>query len=245
MNAIQCQQISQSYGETPVLNRVDLGVREGEFFGLVGMNGSGKTTMIKAILDLVAIDSGNITLFGTPHRQVLARARVAYLPDRFSPPSHLRCNDFLHTMLALHGSKPDVRKIQSVLRGLDLADDVLTRPIGKLSKGMAQKLGLASCLLSGKSLLILDEPMSGLDPKARYLFKEQLQAMRNNGLTVFFSSHVLADVEELSDTMAVLHQSRMLYSGTAQDFMQRYRSDNLEQAYMRSIAAEETAVDPG
>lgn len=239
MNAIQCEQINQSYGKQCVLKNVDLTVRQGEFFGLVGMNGSGKSTMIKAILDLVAIDSGEIRLYGTPHRLVSARGKVAYLPDRFSPPPYLRCRDFLDYMLALHGSSKDRGQIHDLLAQLELDDSVLELSVGKLSKGMTQKLGLASCLLSEKSLLILDEPMSGLDPKSRYQFKQQLAALRDENLTVFFSSHVLADVEELSDTMAVLHNSSILYTGNTTDFVQKQGASNLEQAYMRSIETAE------
>ena len=100
---------------------------------------------------------------------------------------------------------------------------------------MTQKLGLASCLLSNKSLLILDEPMSGLDPHARILFKQQLNRMKQKGITVFFSSHVLADVEEMADTMAVLHDSKIYFSGTPESFKQHFQGENVEQAYMNCI----------
>ncbi len=100
---------------------------------------------------------------------------------------------------------------------------------------MTQKLGLASCLLSGKSLLILDEPMSGLDPRARVLFKNQLAKLKQQGATLFFSSHVLADVEEMADTMAVLHNSKIYFSGSPEAFKQQYQGKNVEQAYMNCI----------
>jgi len=237
MKAIQCEQVSKAYGKQPVLQAIDLQVEQGEFFGLVGMNGSGKSTMIKAILDLIAIDSGSIRLFGLPHRKVHARDQVAYLPDRFAPPPHLRCRDFLDYMLRLHGSSKSPQQVRHVLQQLGLDENVLAMSVGKLSKGMTQKLGLASCLLSEKSLLILDEPMSGLDPKSRYQFKQLLTELRDDSLTVFFSSHVLADVEELSDTMAVLHRHRIHYTGACSAFIEKYNCQTLEQAYIRSIAA--------
>ncbi len=239
MNAIQCEQVSKSFGKQTVLHNLQLAVRQGEFTGLVGMNGSGKSTLIKAILDLLAIDSGAISLYGVSHRKVQARDRVAYLPDRFSPPPHLRCQDFLDYMLALHGSKKSRNQVLQLLNRLELDESILGKSVGKLSKGMTQKLGLAACLLSGKSLLILDEPMSGLDPKSRYLFKQLLADMRDERMTVFFSSHVLADVDELSDTMAVLHQHKITYSGTTSAFIEKYQACNLEQAYMRSIESVE------
>ncbi|MBT8135036.1 MAG: ABC transporter ATP-binding protein, partial [Gammaproteobacteria bacterium] len=164
-----------------------------------------------------------------------ARDNIAYLPDRFSPPVHLRGQDFIQYMLRLHGSDSNKQQIEEILDGLELDKTVMQESVNKLSKGMTQKLGLASCLLSGKSLLILDEPMSGLDPRARFLFKQQLAQLKQQGATVFFSSHVLADVEEMADSMAVLHDSRIYFSGTPDDFKRQYQAENVEQAYMNCI----------
>ena len=232
---INCQQIVKRYSSKIVLDKVDLSVSEGEFFGLVGMNGSGKSTLIKALLDLVGIDSGKINIHQISHRKVNSREDIAYLPDRFSPPAHLRGQDFIQYMLRLHGSPCEQREIERILDELDLDKTVMQESVNKLSKGMTQKLGLASCLLSGKSLLILDEPMSGLDPRARVLFKKQLAVLKRQGVTVFFSSHVLADVEEMADTMAVLHNSKIYFSGTPEKFKQQYHGENVEQAYMNCI----------
>lgn len=233
---IDCRQVVKSYIKKTVLDQVDLQVKQGEFFGLVGMNGSGKSTLIKAILDLIGIDSGKILIDGNSHRQVDARNNIAYLPDRFYPPAHLRGMDFIQYMLRLHGSDNTRQHIDRVLDELDLDRAIMQESVNKLSKGMTQKLGLASCLLSNKSLLILDEPMSGLDPHARVLFKQQLSRLKQRGTTVFFSSHVLADVEEMADTMAVLHDSRIYFSGTPELFMQQFQGENVEQAYMNCIS---------
>jgi len=232
---INCKQVVKKYASKTVLNEIDLEVKQGEFFGLVGMNGSGKSTLIKTILDLVGISSGTITIQNCSHREVSSRANIAYLPDRFSPPAHLRGQDFIQYMLKLHGTDCEKSKIDTALEGLDLDKDVMRESVNKLSKGMTQKLGLASCLLSGKSLLILDEPMSGLDPRARILFKKQLLQLKKKGVTVFFSSHVLADVEELADTMAVLHNSKIYFSGSPDVFKQQFNGETVEQAYMNCI----------
>ncbi len=232
---IKCENVVKRYANKLVLDEVELGVKQGEFFGLVGMNGSGKSTLIKSILDLIGIDAGKITIHDHSHRQVVSRNNVAYLPDRFSPPAHLRGYDFIQYMLRLHGSDCGQQKIDDVLDELELDKKILTGSVNKLSKGMTQKLGLASCLLSGKSLLILDEPMSGLDPRARVLFKNQLAGLKQQGITVFFSSHVLADVEEMADTMGVLHNSKIYFSGSPEDFKQKFGGTNVEQAYMNCI----------
>ena len=232
---IKCQQVVKQYAKRMVLDKIDLEVTKGEFFGLVGMNGSGKSTLIKAVLDLIGIDAGTISIEGRSHRNVSARDNIAYLPDRFSPPAHLRGQDFIQYMLRLHGSRCDQQQIEDILDGLELDKAVMQESVNKLSKGMTQKLGLASCLLSGKSLLILDEQMSGLDHRARVLFKKQLARLKQQGATVFFSSHVLADVEEMADSMAVLHNSKIYFSGTPEKFKQQYQGQNVEQAYMNCI----------
>lgn len=233
--AIQCQNVCKSYGRHPVLDAIDLEVPEGKFYGLVGINGSGKSTMIKAILDLVSIDDGFIKLFDESHRKVSARAQVAYLPDRFSPPIHLKCKDFIQYMMELHSSSQNNREIFEMLDALELDRGTMESSVKSLSKGMTQKLGLTSCLLSNKSLLILDEPMSGLDPKARVLLKKQLFKLKDQGVTLFFSSHVLADVDDLADTMAVLHKNRILYEGTSAEFKNTYNGSNLEDAYINCV----------
>lgn len=232
---IECKQIVKHYADKVVLDSVDLTVKQGEFFGLVGMNGSGKSSLIKAMLDLIAINAGDIRIDGLSHRKVASRENIAYLPDRFSPPAHLRAQDFILYMLRLHGGDYNQQEIETVLEALDLDKSVMRESVNKLSKGMTQKLGLASCLLSGKSLLILDEPMSGLDPRARVLFKKQLAQLKQQGVTVFFSSHVLADVEEMADNMAVLHNSKIYFSGSPEAFKQQYKAENVEQAYISCI----------
>jgi len=233
---IKCEQVVKHYAKNLVLDGVDLKIKQGEFFGLVGMNGSGKSTLIKSILDLVSIDSGSIKINNCSHRKVFSREDVAFLPDRFSPPAHLTAKDFIQYMLRLHASDSSQEKIDKVLDGLELDKSVMKESVNKLSKGMTQKLGLASCLLSGKKLLILDEPMSGLDPRARVLFKSQLKALKEQGATIFFSSHVLADVEELADTMAVLHNRKIVFTGSPDEFKTHYNAVNVEQAFMNCIA---------
>jgi ABC-2 type transport system ATP-binding protein len=233
--AIQCHDVCKSYRGGRVLDHVSLEVPEGNFYGLVGMNGSGKSTMIKSILDLIAIEKGTINVFGKSHRKVSARERIAYLPDRFSPPVYLKCRDFIQYMLELHSKQRNIADINSMFDALELDREIMAASVGRLSKGMTQKLGLASCLLSGKSFLILDEPMSGLDPKARVLFKQQLFRLREQGTTVFFSSHVLADVDELADKMAVLHKGNILYEGDSVQFKKTFGGATLEDAYINCI----------
>ncbi len=238
-NAIRFDGVTLRYGRHTVLDTLGLEVAPGEFFGLVGINGAGKTTCIKALLDLNAIDAGRIEIFGIPHQKTLARARLAFLPERFLPPYYLRGRDFLNFFARLRHTQFAEARIREMCGALDLDLQALDKSVRIYSKGMAQKLGLIACLLSDKDLLILDEPMSGLDPKARLLVKRQMQALKERGRTVFMSTHMLSDVEELCDRMGILHAGRLRFVGTPAECCAQYGTPSLEQAYLHCISDEE------
>lgn len=236
--ALRFERVGKAYAGVTALHDFSLDVPRGEFLALVGVNGAGKTTLIKCLLDFCDADSGTIEIFGTPHVETAARARVAYLPERFTPPYYLTGRDFLLYMLGLYGAPYEEERVVRTFRALDLDPGALTRPARAYSKGMTQKLGLAACLLSGRALYVLDEPAGGLDPKARALFKQELRALRNGGNTVFFTSHALADVAELCDRMAVLHGGRLLFAGTPAELVRQHGGADLERAFLDCIAAE-------
>ena len=233
--AISFRGLSKSYADAAVLHRLELEVPAGRTFGLVGINGAGKTTLIKCLLDFCEFDAGAIRIFGMPSQETRARARLAFLPERFVPPYYLTGEDFLRYMMKLYSSGYEPAQVRRMLDGLDLAESALRKPVRTFSKGMTQKLGLAACLLSGRELLVLDEPTSWLDPKARALLKDRLRAVHASGRTVFFTSHALADVDELCDRMAVLHEGRLRFSGTPLELRTRFDSATLEQAYLTCI----------
>lgn len=233
--ALRFQHVTKRYGATQVLRDLDLEIRSGESFGLVGMNGAGKTTLIKCLLDFCALDGGSIEIFGASHRLTEARAPLAFLPERFMPPYYLSGKDFLKYMLKLQSLPYDPLEAETILSALDLDFSALNQPVRAYSKGMTQKLGLAACFLASKDLHVLDEPMSGLDPKARALLKAHLQELRSTGRTLFFSSHALADVEEICDRMAILHDGKIRFVGSPADCCQQYGTNTLEQAYLKCI----------
>ena len=233
--AIAFSGVKKTYAGTAVLRGLDLEVRAGVTFGLVGMNGAGKTTLIKCLLDFCAFDAGEILIFGASSRSTLSRSRLAFLPERIVPPYYLTGRDFLRYMADLYGGRYAEADVTAMLASLDLDASALSKPVRAFSKGMTQKLGLAACFLSGRELLVLDEPTSGLDPKARALLKRQLQAIRAAGRTIFFTSHALADVEELCDEMAVLHGGEVRFRGTPVALRERFGSASLEQAYLACI----------
>jgi ABC-2 type transport system ATP-binding protein len=234
--AIHLQQVVKNYDKKTVLKSIDLEIAQGEFFGLVGMNGAGKTTMLKCLLDFCAVDQGTIDIFGVSNRLTQAREPLAFLPERFMPPYYLTGKDFLTYMLRLQNIPYQSKAAEQALQELDLDLSALSKPVRSYSKGMTQKLGLAACFLAQKKLYVLDEPMSGLDPKARALLRARLQALREHGGTLFFSSHALADVEGICDRMAILHEGQLRFVGSPQACREQYAADTLEQAYMRCIS---------
>jgi ABC-2 type transport system ATP-binding protein len=233
--AVRIGALVKRYGTVAALGGVDLEVAAGEGFGLVGANGAGKTTLIRCLLDLAACDAGTIEIFGSAARNPAARRRLAYLPERFQPPHYLRGGEFLSTMLALAGERYDAARAERLLDELELERDALARPARALSKGMAQKLGLAACLLVPRDLYLLDEPMSGLDPAARVAVKSVLRRLHGEGRTLFFTSHVLADVEELCSSLAVLDRGALRFRGSPAALCEKYAQPRLEAAFMRCI----------
>ena len=187
-SAIHIEKLCKSFAGIQVLNEIDLTVSRGEFTGLIGVNGAGKTTLIKCLLDFCDITSGKIEIFGATHTKKQARGNLVFLPERFVPPYYLTGKDFLVYMAELHGIEYNSNKVIELSKILDLDISALSKPVRDFSKGMAQKLGLASCLMSEKELMVLDEPMSGLDPKARAYLKQHLIELKQAGKTVFFNS---------------------------------------------------------
>ena len=219
-----------------MLRDFTLEVRAGEIFGLVGTNGAGKTTCIKCLLDLCHVDAGRIEIFGRPASTPESRRPLAYLPERFVPPRHVRGREFLDFMAGLHRVEPGSGRVREVLAALDLAPSALDRSVREYSKGMAQKLGLAGCFLSGKSLYVFDEPFSGLDPKARVFAGRYLTGLRAGGATVFFSTHLLADAGGMCDRMGVLHDGAVRFTGSPARLRECFPAATLEESWMACVS---------
>jgi len=243
-SAVRFDQVRKTYDRLPVLKGIDLDLAPGATFGLVGINGAGKTTLIKCLLDFCHIDGGRIEIFGIRHTDSHSRARLAFLPERFMPPYYLTGRDFIGYMLTLDRRSAGEDEVRAMFSALDLDAAALDLPVRSYSKGMTQKLGLAACILAQPDLLILDEPMSGLDPLARARVKQLLRRLRDQGRTLFFTSHTLSDVEEICENMVVLHQGSVCFSGSPQELMLRYApkeaplghaSDSMERAFLKCI----------
>jgi ABC-2 type transport system ATP-binding protein len=235
--AVLIEALRKRYGKLPALDAVDLAVPAGEAFALVGANGAGKTTLLKCLLDLCAYESGSVRIFGLAAALPHSRRRLAYVPERFMPPYYLRSREFLEMLARSFGLRYDTARAQSMLHDLELDPGVLERPVRQLSKGMTQKLGLAAAFLLERDLYVLDEPMSGLDPAARVAVKAVLRRLAAQGRTLLFTSHVLADVEELCSSIAVLEKGSIRWQGAPAALCDKYGQPRLEQAFMRCIRA--------
>lgn len=234
-SAVRVAGLVKRFGPRTALAGVDLELAPGEAFGLVGANGAGKTTLLKCMLDFCAVDAGRIEIFGVASGRSQARARLAYVPERFLPPHYLRGREFLELTVRLGGGAYREDAARALLAELALESEALERPVRELSKGMTQKLGLAGGFLLQRELTVLDEPMSGLDPASRLAVKTVLARLRREGRTLLFTSHVLADVEELCSTIAVLERGRLLFRGAPAELSARYAEPNLERAFLRCV----------
>ncbi len=234
--AVRFEGAGKRFGKTRIFGSLDIGVKKGAFFGLAGVNGAGKTTLIKCMLDFCSLDEGKVEIFGKSHLASGARSGLSYLPERFNPPYYLKGGDFLDYALKLQGRAVAREAVNAVLEELDLAQDALSRPVRMYSKGMTQKLGLSACFLSGKDLLVLDEPMSGLDPKARALVKRKLRKLHEEGKTLLFTSHSLQDMGDLCDSMVLLHEGKILFSGAPLEFC--IGSSGMETAFLERVGGD-------
>jgi ABC-type multidrug transport system ATPase subunit len=234
-NAIDFKGVCKRFGGHAALRSVSFAVPSGSIFGLVGLNGAGKTTLIKSLMDFSFPDSGEILIFGHPATEAMTRGAVAYLSERFVPPAYLTGVEYLKMMSRLYGVASDNERIEAAAAAIDLDVKYLTKRVGSYSKGSGQKLGIAAVLLSAQRLLVLDEPMSGLDPRARVCLKGQITAAQRRGATVLFSSHSLADVDEMCDSFAVLHEGAIRFLGGAADLRSRTGAATLDAAFLKVI----------
>ena len=213
---------------------LDLEVGAGEVFGFLGPNGAGKTTTMNVLLGFVPPTSGAAYLFGIDVRQPIARQRIGYLPELTYYYKFLTAEELLRFYAKIFGltrAETDQR-IPELLKLVEL-EAAAKRPIKSYSKGMQQRVGLAQALINNPELLDLDEPTSGLAPLGRMKVREIIQRLKNEGKTVFFSSHELGEVESVCDRVAIIHQGELKAIGRVGEITGRHAS--LEKAFLEII----------
>lgn len=217
------------------LRGLNLVVRAGEVFGFLGPNGAGKTTTMNVLLGFVTPTAGSAWLFGVNVREPIARQRLGYLPELTYYYKFLTAEELLRfyaRIFSIPRAEAD-RRIDAVLKLVEL-EGARHRLIKTYSKGMQQRVGLAQALINNPELLILDEPTSGLDPLGRMKVRQIIQRLKNEGKTVFFSSHELGEVETVCDRVAILNAGELKAEGRVADLVQS-RGANLEQVFLDII----------
>ena len=243
--AIVFDQVSKTFKtgfKSPkVLHDVSFEVQGNEIFGFLGPNGAGKSTSIKLMLNFIVPDTGRIAINGLDVRKSSFQRYIGYLPEMPCFMENLTGNETLAFSGKASGMESAAIKSRSaeVLERLNLAHAGNT-PIRTYSKGMKQRLGLAIALIHDPEIYILDEPMSGLDPMGRRLITDVIQELGQRGKTVFFSSHILSDIERLCSRIAVLNKGRLLYCDTVNCITQA--SETVEDAFIRIIEQDEEAA---
>lgn len=238
---LSVKNVTISYGKTDVVHNADFEVQGGEMFGLIGLNGAGKTTLMKTILGLREPTQGKIAVFGNLNTNMDARKDIVYLPENFSPPWFLSGMEFVEFSLKLYKQPFSRELVIEAAKKLALDVNALDRRVQTYSKGMRQKLGLIGTVLTNCRLMILDEPMSGLDPLARTLVKDMLLDVKSRDQTIFICSHILADLDEICNRVAVIHKGHVEFVGPPADLKKKTAVDNLERAFLQFIEKSKAA----
>ncbi len=215
-----CKSFDGYRNKTLVLNNVSFSVKEGSITGFLGANGAGKTTTFKCILEFIKTTSGNFSFFEQGPLTKKTRQDIGFLPERPYFYDYLTGEEFL-TFYAKLGWKEDVgsigSKVSESLKTVKLTH-ARKKPLRSYSKGMLQRIGFAQAIIHKPKLIILDEPMAGLDPDGRSMIKDLIKQVSRKGCTIFFSSHLLHDVEDLCDNLVILKNGQTAFQGTVSDF---------------------------
>lgn len=223
---IQIDQLTKDYEvgflkkkKVRALDHLTLEVTAGEIFGFLGPNGAGKTTTLKLLTRLIYPTEGTARILGQPIDDVATRSRVGYLPENPYFYDYLSGRELLVYTAALFGvpKRRASLRVDELLDLVGLERDQADRQLRKYSKGMLQRIGIAQALVNDPEIVFMDEPMSGLDPIGRREIRDLLLSLRAKNKTVFFSSHILSDVEALCDRAAILSRGKLLRSGTVQE----------------------------
>ena len=240
--AIETLALTKRYGRSAklALDSLNMTVYKGEIFGFLGPNGAGKTTTIRLLLDLLRPTAGHALIMGLNCREssLQVRGKIGYLPGELSLYSNITGNKLLKLLISLRPNKLPQEYVESLCKILDVD---LNTPLGRLSHGSRQKIGLVIALIPQPELLILDEPTTGLDPLAQHQVMDLLKGAKAEGRTVFFSSHTLPDVEQICDRVGIIRQGYLVAVEEVQvlrkRLIQRIRIDFAETINARSFSS--------
>lgn len=235
---IELINVNKSYnGKIKAVDDISLTINDGEIFGFLGPNGAGKTTTIKMITGILKADSGDIKLNGVniSKNPLEAKRQFGFVPDNPDMFLKLKGMEYLNFMGDIYNVNREERlkKIDYLGEKFEIKD-ALSDQIQSYSHGMRQKIVLMGALLHDPSIWILDEPMTGLDPKASYILKEMMRNHADNGKAVFFSTHILEVAEKICDRIAVINKGKILFCGTIEEMKEHFKgSESLENMFLR------------
>jgi ABC-2 type transport system ATP-binding protein len=242
MIALKTERLTKRFGRSLAVAGVELEVEQGEIFGLVGPNGAGKTTTLKMLATLLAPSAGDAEIGGHSVRRDpdAVRTVIGYMPDTFGVYDDMRVWEYLDFFGRCYGLSA-ARRRQMIADLLELVDlgDKRGAYVQELSRGMQQRLCLAHALVHDPQVLLLDEPASGLDPRARVELREVLRELRSLGKTIVISSHILPELEELCTSVAIIDHGKVLASGRVDDIADRFRVGGV---YRATVLGDEAAV---
>jgi ABC-2 type transport system ATP-binding protein len=242
-NHLELMDVSKSFGRVQAVQGLSLAVPRGTIYGLLGPNGAGKTTTIRMVMRITMPDSGAIRLAGQPITDAL-RERIGYLPEERGLYRKMRVLDHLEYLGEVRGLRRGEarRRAATWLEKLGLGDKMRSR-VEELSKGMQQKVQFAAAVIHEPEMVIFDEPFGGLDPIATRQLKDEIAAMRDRGMTVVFSTHVLPQAEELCDHLCLINRGRAILQGSLDGVRTRFARPALR--VVTTANQEELAAVPG
>lgn len=231
---IKLESITKKYGTVTALDNISLHVNKGEYLALLGPNGAGKTTIIRILLDFTHADAGRAFVNGINSRLPAARQNTGYLPENLRIPLYLSGRDYLKRQASLCGlsGKDAQREIDRVLELTGMTERQKNRA-GTYSKGMLQRIGLSAALLCSPQLLILDEPVNGLDPVGIREFRVILENLKADGITLLLNSHILSEVERLCSTAVIMNHGHILAKDSISNLMKE--GETLEDVFIRLV----------
>ncbi len=216
--------LTKNYGNFTAVNNLSLHIPEGDLFGFVGPNGAGKTTTIRIVCGLLTASSGSVQIGGTQAKVGSKEMKrlIGYVPDFFGVYDNLKVKEYMDMYGSMYGMlSGDIAKLTDDLLELVNLTDKKEVYVDTLSRGMKQRLCVARALLHNPKLLILDEPNSGLDPRARVEMKELLKNLHSMGKTIVISSHILSELSEMCDSIGIMNRGRLVTAGRIEDIMQQ------------------------
>jgi ABC-2 type transport system ATP-binding protein len=236
--AIAVEHLTKRFGKLMAVDDLSLEVGQGEIYGILGSNGAGKTTTLKVLCGLLRPDSGRVEVAGIDVLEdpVQAKGKIGFLPEAPALYDQLSGKEFLEMIGTLRGieTKRLDRRINQLLETMELTAS-MDRNVGTYSRGMRQKLAFASAVIHEPDILILDEPLSGLDPRYGKLFKTWIREHAAAGRSVLMSTHVTANAEQMCDKVAVMDKGKLLASGTVRDVLASAEALSLEDAFVTLV----------